>query len=314
MDIKDVRRTSFVNEPDFRRHGSHERPARFKTPQALLFLSNFRRLWLLLGMGRPRIRSQNALIPLALQSSFLMKSNIALLCLMLCSGGFGSSVAEASLFLSFDTSSPSPLVAGSSGTIDVLIASDAPDMLDFFQVDVTLTPVGLSPSGGLKFAATQSDAQLIDPDYVFFGNSLTQNTPPTDVGTVDGSGVLFSAFDATDDGSGPPPLPGMPNPLPLSTSLTYLLFRLDLVAFAAGTYEIDVVVDPGVTGFFDESFNEILSSSTPGTITVTGNVTAVPEPSSAVLLVLACACGLFGCRTLRHRFFVSSVYTPHGHD
>jgi hypothetical protein len=242
-----------------------------------------------------------------------MKTNVVVLCLMLCSGGFGSSAAVGSIILSFGASSPSPLVAGSSGTIDVLIESDASDSLDFFQVDVTLTPVGPSPIGGVKFAVTQSDAQLTDPDYVFFGNSLSQNTL-TDVGTVDGAGAVFSAFDATDDGSGPPPVPGLPNPVTLLLNTTYLLFRLDLVAFAAGTYEIDVVVDPGITGFIDENLNELSTSSTAGTITVTGSATPVPEPSSAVLLSLACACGLLGRRTLKHRFFVGAVYTPRSHD
>ena len=223
-----------------------------------------------------------------------MKTRLVLLCAILLSADIGSSVASAGMVLSFATSSPAPLLAGSSGTIDVLIESDASDMLDFFQVDVTLTPVSFSPAGGVQFAATQSDAQLTEPGYVFFGNSLSEKTL-TSVGTVT-AGVQFSAFDATDDGSGPPPLSGSPNPVTLLPSTTYLLFRLDLVAFAAGTYEIDVVVDPGITGFFDVDYNEILSSSNKGTITVAG-AAAVPEPSSAIILGLACALGVFWRRT-----------------
>ena len=243
-----------------------------------------------------------------------MKSYIAVLFMMLSSVGVSSSAAVASIIVTFDTSTPPPLVAGSFGTIDVLIESDDSDVLNLFQVDVTLTPIGPSPAGGLKFTATQSDAQLVDPTYVFFGNSLTQNTndpptTPTFVGTVNGAGDLFSAFDATDDGSGPPPLAGLSSPVTMLLGTQYLLFRLDLDAFAAGTYEIDVVAIPFSTGFFDELFNEILFSSTPGTITVTGNVTIVPEPSSAVLLLLACACGLLGRRTLKDRFFVGAKST-----
>ncbi len=243
-----------------------------------------------------------------------MKSLIAVLCLILCSGGFGNSSAVASIIVSFDISDPSPLVVGGPpGTIDVLIESDSSDVLDYFQVGVTLTPDFPSPAGGVKFAATQSDAQLIDPGYVFYLNSLSQNTL-ANVGTVNFAGDLFSGFDATDDGlgdPGPQPLAGSPKPVTMLLGTRYLLFRLDLVASAAGTYEIDVVVNPvmGITGFFELDLEEIPSSSIPGTITVTGNVTIVPEPSSAVLLLLACACGLLGRRTLKHRFFVGAKST-----
>ena len=228
-----------------------------------------------------------------------MKLSIALLSVIVLSAGFGSSVASAGMVLSYAASSPAPLLAGSSGTLDVLIHSDASDVLDAFQVAFTLTPLGVSPVGGLKFSATQLDSQLADPTYVFAGRSLSVNTL-TSVGSVNPAGNIFTGFDATDDGSGSP-LTG--NPLPLAlTSTDQLLFRLNLDGVVAGTYQIaissatfviDQLKDP------TDPFNQLPFTSDTGTITVAG-FDAVPEPSSAAILGLAAAFGI-ASRRFRNR-------------
>jgi len=216
-----------------------------------------------------------------------MKPPIVLLCAILLFANIGSSIASAGVIISFDPSMPSPLLAASSGTIDVLIQSDASDTLDFFEVKLALTPLALSLSGGVQFSSLQSDAQLTAPNYVFSSGSLARNTSAA-VGTS--TGGTFSGSDQTDDGMG--------GAIPVMlTTMPQLLFRLNLDALSPGSYSIDVVRD--FTSFSGDQFDPvntpILFSSTSGTITVAGDA-AVPEPSSAVLLGLACVFGLL----LRH--------------
>lgn len=226
-----------------------------------------------------------------------MKIRVALLSVILTVGSFASSSVSGGIILSFAPSSPSPLIAGSSGTLDVRIHSNASDVLDAFQVDFTLTSVGFSPVGGVKFSATQQDSQLTDPNYVFAGISLSQNTAAS-VGAANFARDGFSGYDATDDGSASP-FPGNPVPVTLN-STDRLLFRLNLDAVNAGSYQItiasatfviDQLLDP------TDPLNQISFSGDPGMISVADS-TAVPEPSSAVLLGLACAFGLLLRRSL----------------
>ena len=217
-----------------------------------------------------------------------MKLRQILSCATLLSVALYGASASAGVILSFAPSTPAPLTAGSSGTIDVMIQSDAVssapvDTLDFFQVKLSLTPLALSPSGGLQFSTLQLDAQLPDPNYVFNSGSLAFNTSAS-VGTSTGS--TYSGSDQTDDGFGG----AMPVGL---TSIPQLLFRLNLDALLAGTYSIDL--DRSLTQFSSDQFDPVntslLFSSTAGTITVNG-VTAVPEPSGAIILGLLFAVGI----------------------
>ncbi len=199
---------------------------------------------------------------------------------------------SAGIIVSFASTNPNPIITGSSGTMDVLIHSNAGDVLDGFLVDIAITPVGGSPAGGLQFSATQNDAQLGLGNYVFFGRSLSENT-----GAIVGSSAspfnVFSGSDFTDDGSGIPG-PGIPDPVTL-TGTDLLLFRLDLTAFSAGTYSIDLLPS---SQFGDDNGNLLGFSSTPGSIIVNGTA-AVPEPGSVGLLSM-CA-GVAFCRYGRRR-------------
>ncbi|MEZ6039689.1 MAG: PEP-CTERM sorting domain-containing protein [Planctomycetaceae bacterium] len=204
---------------------------------------------------------------------FPLLSFVVLTCLM--------TKADAGIIVSFSPTIPSPLVAGGSGQVDVLIASDTgTDLLDQYLASVVLSPVG-GPLGGLVFSPFQSETFLTDSSYVFFNRSQSVNLGAP-AGTVNFSGDVYSAYDATDDGSGPPPAPGLQDPIFVPTvGNEALLFRLDLDALAAGTYEIDL--DP-LSQFVDENGFDIFFASTSGFLTVNPAPAAVPEPGSILLL------------------------------
>ncbi len=189
--------------------------------------------------------------------------------------------ASAAITLSYSNPNPNPLVAGSQGIIDVFIRDDmAAASLDAFLVEFGLSG---GPAGGLVFSATQSDAQLADPQYVFAGrSSAVINATP--VGTVVDP-VTYSGFDATNDGL------GGAFPIALSAS-NQLLFRLDLNALAAGTYTLSASATNSL--FLDGGVSEIPFSDPGTTITV-----AVPEPSTMLLSCFALA-GM-GYRRIRNR-------------
>jgi len=202
-----------------------------------------------------------------------------------------SSSASADILVSFGPSVPGPLIAGSSGLINVFVrASAGTETLDGFLVEIGLSG---GPAGGLIFSPIQTESQLTDPGYVFAGKSLNFNTG-LPVGLV-GPATTYSGADFTDDGSGPPPLPGLPAPVTLTTT-NKLLFRLNLSAVTAGIYTIDVTPFP-ISDFLDPAFTSIPFSSIAGSITV-DPAAAVPKPGSMLFCGVVAACaGVTGwCR------------------
>jgi len=203
---------------------------------------------------------------------------IALICLVSALNGTN---AQGAIVVSFGPSNPGPLVAGSSGLLDVFVRTDAGSVrLDFFQVELSLS----GPANGLLFADPQSDAQLTKSNYAFFNVSSAQiNFLP--VGAVTGAGSIYRGSDATDNGA------GLSSPIELTTA-NKLLYQLDLNAVTAGIYSISL--NTGNTSFLDESLTPIdIGPSTPGSITVK----SVPEPSS--LAFLASLAGLSAYRLRR---------------
>lgn len=189
--------------------------------------------------------------------------------------------ARADIIVTFSSTTPAPLIVGSAGQIDVMIASNTgTDFLDQFLVDVVLTPL-TGPAGGLIFSAIQSETFVTDSNYIFFNRSQSAFLGAP-VGAVNGSGDIYSAYDATDDGSGPPPGLGLPDPIFVPTvGNEALLFRLDLDAVAAGTYRIDLNL---LSQFVDDNGSDLAFTSTPGFVTVNAASAAVPEPGSVLLL------------------------------
>jgi hypothetical protein len=182
--------------------------------------------------------------------------------------------AEADLLVSIDSANLTP---GSSATVDVLVASDEPlgEALGLFGYEFRISGVGPTR---LDFVDPQSDLQLLDPNYVFAGDSLAAAFPP--VGIVDTTVLPNDTFvggDSTFSGGS------------VTVDATNrLLARLEITAATAlppvvgDTFSIELIAE-SLTLFQDDSFNDLDFSSTPGTVTI------VPEPSSAVL----CLAGLF---------------------
>ena len=204
----------------------------------------------------------------------------AIACIAVCA--FFSGSASASIIISYDGNS---IAAGGTGILDVLIYSDAadtmPDFLDSFSAHFQISPVGGAVPNGLQFATVQAELQLGNTSYVFSGDSLGENggIPLGSVSSlvpVNGNDTYIGG-DATFLGTG----------IPLNImSGTFLLFRLNLDATLANLGDQFTVslIDDGFTSFVDPGFVNLsmdASSFDPNTIT------AVPEPSSGLLLLLA---------------------------
>ena len=203
-----------------------------------------------------------------------MLRNLLFYVLILASAG----VCNAGLIVTPSDMSSSPISVGSSGTIDFFIRADSgSQLLDGFQATISITG---STAGGLVFSNTQTDAQLSDTNYVFFGKSLSQNTLVS-VGTVTNAGLTYVGSDASDDGSAAP-LAGNPVPVTLTTT-DKLLFRLNLTGVAAGTYTLTIDPDTANTAFFTDQLDPV--ATTIGGVTLNSGqvqviVTAVPEPGT----------------------------------
>ncbi|WP_197453692.1 PEP-CTERM sorting domain-containing protein [Caulifigura coniformis] len=165
---------------------------------------------------------------------------------------------------------------GGTGFVDVFLRSTTgTDLLNGFSFEFTASPV--VGTNVLAFSDPQSDSQLNDPSYIFFGVSAAAGPPQTPVGDV-GPENTYIGVDATDGG------------FSLFVPTTdVLLARLDLTtlssapAVAGDVFSIDLE-DTSLTAFFNNGPDQVPYTSFSGTVTVS----AVPEPSSLLL----CAAGL----------------------
>lgn len=179
--------------------------------------------------------------------------------------------APASLLIAIGNTSVTP---SGTGTVDVLISSDGltGDELSSVGFEFRVTTAG---PRRLDFVDPQNDLQLVDPNYIFAGDSLAATFPPVSlVNTTIVPNDTIIGGDATFSGS---------EIIVGTTSL--LLARLELTAITdlppivGDTFNIELV--PSVLTFFqDNAFNDVLFSSTPGVVSI-----VVPEPSSKYLLM-----------------------------
>jgi len=191
------------------------------------------------------------------------------------------------------------LAAGGSGFVDVVISSDATDNLDAFGYDFQILDVG-SPVGSLRFerisGATQSNSEVTDSSYVFFGDSDGFDSFPNN----------GPAFNRVQGGDFTASLLGTNLP---ATNL--LLARLELYhdlptgvppASAAGDL-FTISLLPGIDTFFWDSAGDdlVLANSFSGTVTIA----AVPEPSS--LALLGTILGFFAVKRCRRSSFENRV-------
>jgi len=190
-------------------------------------------------------------------------------------GLFGAVVPEGQAALMFSYSGGT-VQAGGTGTLDVLVSSDValgpPDNLATFSAHFVISPVSGS---GLQFSDPQSDEQLADISYIFYGDSLASlfNIPVgsllSPVEYIGGDGTVSPTGVDLDSSSG-----------------NFLLFRLNLdaaLASVGSTFTVSLIND-GFTSFLDSATDEItLNSSSFNGFTVT----AVPEPSTGSMLLLA---------------------------
>ncbi len=193
-------------------------------------------------------------------------------------------VCHAGLVITPSDMSLNPISVGSSGTIDFFIKADiGTQVLDGFQATISITG---GTAGGLVFSAGQADSQLGDGNYVFAGNSLSQNTL-VGVGTVTNAGLTYIGSDASDDGSAAP-LAGNPVPVTL-TDVDKLLFRLNLTGVAAGTYTLTIAPNIANTAFYTDQLDPVATTIDGANITLNSGqvqviVTAVPEPGTLSLV------------------------------
>jgi len=183
---------------------------------------------------------------------------------------------------------PANVPSAGSGFVDALIhSSDGSDTINFFQVTFQITAPGGAP-GVLTFASNQGkEEQMFNTpfDYIF-PVALVSNTNLNYGFPNSPSRDQVTSFDSTTNGSSV-----------LIGTTDRLLARLDLShtgVGAKGLFGITLVQSPQ-TFFLTDNDVELAYSVTTGTINV--QATAVPEPSSMLLMSL----GLVGTAAWRRR-------------
>jgi hypothetical protein len=196
------------------------------------------------------------------------------------------------------------IAEGGTGFVDVLIHSDDVldgDPLQNFGFEFRITTA--EPTR-LEFVNPQSDPQLTDPNYVFFGDSLAEMIgvgPP-----ILPPNTTFIGGDSTDSFADVTVL--TTDKLLARLQLTAMM-DLDLPPEVGDTFTISL--EPSVNTFFNDSLiNPISFSSTPGTVTIGPAATVVPEPGALALFALGSVLLLAKRqgRTRKHRFKSSSTW------
>lgn len=204
------------------------------------------------------------------------------------------------------------LSPGGTGWVDVMISSDANDLLSEFDFVFLISPEPAVTSH-LYFSPTQSDAQLTEPDYVFGPAESGKYQLSLAVGSVTQSFSENDTYKGSDFTLGDnAALSGTP----------LLLARLNLTHIAppdpsaAGgdKFRIDLVASDPIDGFvksaFDDAdFEPLLFSSQPGYVTI-ADTAAVPEPGTLGMFLFS-GVGLLWTRRRRRLGTASREGLPH---
>jgi hypothetical protein len=193
---------------------------------------------------------------------------------------------EAAVIVSIPTVNVS---VGGTGTIEVFVApSGASESLSFASIGIKLNPIGGATSG-LRFVDPPTLTVESAPNYLFGGNSAntTFNLDGRTVSTTDLGNDTFAFNDAT----------ASFNDFELSSAL--LLLRAQVESFVPiGEDSNDYVGEQFEIEIVSVAFNNM--SLNPIPIVGTGGVlqlTAIPEPSTILTVILSFTFFGFRCRS-----------------
>ncbi len=175
----------------------------------------------------------------------------------------------------------SNIVAGGVGWIDVEIyATAGSHEISFAGYEFEIVPI--SGSGSLEFLGTQETNELENHRYLFFELGPTSNFTTDAIGPTE-----YIGGDYTDDSDDSDPDPNVTTYETVTVGIDRrLLVRLDVQhvspSLAAGaTFSINMISGTFQDGSGNEIAFDVATNSLPGIATIT----AVPEPSSLLMLV-----------------------------
>jgi len=199
--------------------------------------------------------------------------------------GLTATCARADLVISLSNVNVAP---GNTGTMDISVTSNNSDTLSSFGLELLITR-GTSASF-LTF--TGGPDPYANPNYVFFGQSLNQDTAtpfwgPPYQSSPSGypSDSILGGDSADSSGLGYVTIPstaGGPN-----SFLAAVQFQSQPGAPLTDQFQVSLVSNPSFTYFDDQNSSPLNYSTTGGLVTF-----SVPEPSSLTLAALSGFSGL----------------------
>ena len=199
--------------------------------------------------------------------------------------------AEAGLIV---TGNNANVTAGSTATVTFAISDTSAEQLAGFQLQLQLTTTP-SNAGVLQFSSLSAQPDPFgNSNYVFYGNSFDQSPPPSAFWDSVTSTVIGGPLDIATGGdlanTGSTSFPG---------NFILATVQVDATNAVVGdTYQIALV--PANSYFQDPSGDNLSYTSTAATITIVSGVSAVPAPSSFVLVGIGgLTCLLYYWRSLR---------------
>src|SRR5262249_18742506 len=95
-----------------------------------------------------------------------------------------------------------PIEAGGTGFVDVYVRGNSGETIDIFGLELRITQLTAS-GASLEFIDPPPDPQLLDPNYLFFGDSAAALLPPAGIVTsVTNTNDTYIGGDGTLSGLG----------------------------------------------------------------------------------------------------------------